>query len=198
MSARRRAQRTWTAVPARASKPPREDRPPSSKATCACRGLRGSRERTACSFASGAITKTATPVPTARFVAAGRQLFGGSVALDRTDIGTASSTLRPAGSMAAARLKGHGMLALSAEIRELTTPTTLPPARKWASRSLTAMSMPAYTYTALMRAAAIHSGTATKYRINTSANTAPTSRPKLPVGRIARSRMFIPSRCGPS
>ena len=46
-----------------------------------------------------------------------------------TDIFTASSTSRPARSMAAARLNGMGMLALSAEIMAVTTFMMLPPAR---------------------------------------------------------------------
>jgi hypothetical protein len=46
-----------------------------------------------------------------------------------TDIFTASSTSRPARSIAAARLKGISMLALSAEMSALTTRTTFPPAR---------------------------------------------------------------------
>ena len=54
---------------------------------------------------------------------------GVSMTLGMTDIFTASSTSRPARSMAAARLNGMTMLALSAEIMALTTRTTLPPAR---------------------------------------------------------------------
>jgi len=54
---------------------------------------------------------------------------GVSITLGMTDIFTASSTSRPARSMAAARLKGMGMLALSAEIMAVTTLMTLPPAR---------------------------------------------------------------------
>ena len=46
-----------------------------------------------------------------------------------TDIFTAASTSRPARSMAAARLKGMAMFALSAEIMAFTTLTTFPPAR---------------------------------------------------------------------
>ena len=54
---------------------------------------------------------------------------GVSMTLGMTDIFTASSTSRPARSMAAARLNGMAMLALSAAIIALTTRTTLPPAR---------------------------------------------------------------------
>jgi hypothetical protein len=56
-------------------------------------------------------------------------ILGVSMTLGSTDICTASSTLRPARSIAAARLKGSGMFALSAEIIALTTRTTFPPAR---------------------------------------------------------------------
>ena len=56
-------------------------------------------------------------------------IFGVSITVGMTDICTASSTFRPARSMAAARLNGSGMLALSAEIMAFTTLTTLPPAR---------------------------------------------------------------------
>jgi hypothetical protein len=56
-------------------------------------------------------------------------IFGVSITLGMTDIFTASSTSRPARSMAAARLKGNAILALSAEIMALTTLTTFPPAR---------------------------------------------------------------------
>ena len=50
--------------------------------------------------------------------------------IGRTDIWTAFSTSRPARSIAAARLKGIGIFALSAEIMALTTLTTSPPAKK--------------------------------------------------------------------
>ena len=52
-----------------------------------------------------------------------------SITFGMTDIFTASSTSRPARSIAAARLKGSWMFALSAEISALTTRATLPPAR---------------------------------------------------------------------
>ena len=68
--------------------------------------------------------------------------------------------------MAEARLKVSGMLALSAEIMALTTRTTLPPARKCASRSLSGISMPALT--ALMRAVTIVPGGTRRSRIATS------------------------------
>ena len=54
---------------------------------------------------------------------------GVSMTLGLTLICTASSTLRPARSMAAARSKVSGILARSAAIRALTTRSTLPPAR---------------------------------------------------------------------
>ena len=54
---------------------------------------------------------------------------GVSITLGITDIFTAASTSRPARSMAAARLKGIAMFALSAEIMAFTRLTTLPPAR---------------------------------------------------------------------
>jgi hypothetical protein len=54
---------------------------------------------------------------------------GVSMTLGITDIFTAASTSRPARSIAAARLSGRGMLALSAEIMAFVTLTTLPPAR---------------------------------------------------------------------
>ena len=56
-------------------------------------------------------------------------IFGVSITFGMTDIFTASRTSRPARSMAAARLKGKAMLALSAEIMALTSLTTFPPAR---------------------------------------------------------------------
>jgi hypothetical protein len=56
-------------------------------------------------------------------------IFGVSMTFGMTDIFTASNTSRPARSMAAARLKGKGMLALSADIMEFTSRTTFPPAR---------------------------------------------------------------------
>jgi hypothetical protein len=67
--------------------------------------------------------------------------------------------------MAAARLNGIAMFALSAEIRAFTTLTTLPPARKWASRSLTEMSRPAFT--ALMRAVTVVLGGTRRRRMPT-------------------------------
>ena len=60
-----------------------------------------------------------------------------------TDICTASATLRPARSMAAAIRKSSVMLAFCAEIRAVTTLGTLPPARKCASRSLEVRCRPA-------------------------------------------------------
>ena len=91
---------------------------------------------------------------------------GVSITLGITDIFTAASTSRPARSMAAARLKGITMFALSAEIMALTTLTTFPPARKCASRSLTGMFNPAFT--ALMRAVTIVPGGTRRKRIPTS------------------------------
>ena len=60
-----------------------------------------------------------------------------------TLICTASKTSRPARSIAAARSKSRGMLALRAEIRALTTLGTLPPARKWLSSWLVVRWRPA-------------------------------------------------------
>jgi hypothetical protein len=54
---------------------------------------------------------------------------GVEMTLGFTEVCTASSTSRPARSMAAARSKGRSMLALSAAISACTTRSTLPPAR---------------------------------------------------------------------
>jgi len=54
---------------------------------------------------------------------------GVSMTLGMTDILTAASTSRPARSIAAARLNGIAMFALSAEIIAFTTLATFPPAR---------------------------------------------------------------------
>jgi len=56
-------------------------------------------------------------------------ISGVLMTLGFTDTFTASSTSRPARSMAAARSKVRGMLALSAEISARMTASTLPPAR---------------------------------------------------------------------
>ncbi len=55
--------------------------------------------------------------------------LGVSITLGFTLTLTASSTSRPARSMAVARWKVSGMFALSAEMRAFTTWFTLPPAR---------------------------------------------------------------------
>ena len=93
---------------------------------------------------------------------------GVSITLGSTDICTASSTLRPARSIAAARWKGSGMFALSAEIMALTTRLTLPPARKCASRSLIDNARPALA--ALMRAVTMVDGGTRRSRIAISVN----------------------------
>ena len=57
------------------------------------------------------------------------EIGGVSITFGFTDTCTASNTSRPARSMAVARSKLRSMLALSAEIKALTTFWTSPPAR---------------------------------------------------------------------
>ena len=56
-------------------------------------------------------------------------IFGEVMTFGMTVICTASSTLRPARSIEAARSKSRGMRALAAEIKAFTTFSTWPPAR---------------------------------------------------------------------
>ena len=144
-------------------------------------------------------------------------IFGVSMTFGMTDILTASRTSRPARSMAAARLKGSGMFALSAEIMALTSLTTLPPARKCASRSLSGIFSPALT--ALMRAvttvpggtrrslmpmrvrsptyapdaqAAIQSGMGTRYNTKTIATNSAKSTTNPPAMPVSDPNIFHP------
>src|SRR5688572_5549004 len=146
-------------------------------------------------------------------------IFGVSMTFGMTDILTASSTSRPARSMAAARLNGSGMLALSAEIMALTSLTTLPPARKCASRSLSGIFSPALT--ALMRAvttvpggtrrslmpmsvrsptyapeaqAAIQSGMGTRYNTKTIATNSAKRMTNPPAIPVSAPNIFHPFR----
>ena len=73
------------------------------------------------------------------------ETFGVSSTRGLTDIATATSTLRPARSIAAAREKSRSMPAFCAEISALTTASTRPPARKWASSMSTETCRPAFT-----------------------------------------------------
>jgi hypothetical protein len=88
---------------------------------------------------------------------------GVSITFGLTLTWTASSTSRPARSIAVARCHGRSMLARSAEMSAVTTRPTLPPARWWASIWPTSRTSPALL--ALMKGRTISAGLTFRSRI---------------------------------